>query len=148
MTIAVQPVLSDQSMLPEEAFHEARKRGRAIRTVLRILGIGAGVVALVLIGAGVYLAFLFDANVYKPRITEAAAKLIGRELRIDGDLSVSLFPSLHASIGTTRLAQAESFGAEPPFAEFDSAKIYVRLAPLVRWRIEVRKSSSKNRASI
>nr|MDQ3960562.1 AsmA family protein [Pseudomonadota bacterium] len=68
--------------LSEEAFHEARKRRRATRTVLKILGVVAGVVALVLIGAGVYLAFFFDANAYKPRIEEAAAKLTGRELRI------------------------------------------------------------------
>jgi AsmA protein len=130
--------------LSEEAFHEARKRGRATRTVLKILGVVAGVVALVLIGAGVYLVFFFDANAYKPRIEEAAAKSTGRELRIDGDLSVSLFPSPHASISTTRLAQAEGFGTESPFAEFNSVKIYVRLAPLVRRRIEVEKIIIEN----
>lgn len=132
------------SALSEEAFHEARKRRRATRTVLKILGVVVGVVALVLIGAGVYLAFFFDANTYRPRIEEAAAKSTGRELRIDGDLSVSLFPSPHASIGTTRLAQAKGFGTEPPFAELDSTKIYVRLAPLVRRRIEVEKIVIEN----
>src|ERR671914_618580 len=125
-------------------FTKRESRGSAIRTALKILGVVAGVVALVLIGAGVYLAFFFDVNAYKPHIEEAAAKSTGRELRIDGDLSVSLFPSPHASIGTTRLAQAEGFGTEPPFAEFDSAKIYVRLTPLVRRRIEVEKIVIEN----
>ena len=100
--------------------------GRIIKYFLYAIG---GLIALVLI-VGIAFALLFDANDYRENIAAQVEDSTGRELVIEGDLDVSLFPWLAVEIGKSRLGNAAGFGDEP-FASFDRARLSVRLLPLL-----------------
>ena len=62
----------------------------------RYLRFGLIVIALVsvlLLGLIIYFAINFDPNAYKPLITELVREKKQRELRLDGDIHLMLFPS-------------------------------------------------------
>ena len=80
--------------------------------------------------AAIALTFFFDPNDFREDIASAVQDSTGRELRIDGDISVQLFPWLAVQVGHAALGNAEGFGDEP-FAEFDEARLSVRLLPLL-----------------
>lgn len=107
--------------------------GRILKPVLYFVG---AVVGLLLI-AGVSVMLLFDPNDYRDDIEEVVQKTTGRELHIDGEFSVSIFPWLAIEIGPTRLGNAAGFG-DKPFASFERARLSVRLLPmLLRRDVEV-----------
>ena len=100
--------------------------GRTIKYLLYAIG---GLIALVLV-AGITFALLFDPNDYRENIASEVADATGRELVIEGDLQLDLFPWLAVEIGQSRLGNAPGFGDEP-FASFDRARLSVRLLPLL-----------------
>lgn len=89
----------------------------------------AGIVLLIVLSAAALLLF-FDPNNYRDEIATRAEAATGRSLTIEGDLSVSVFPWLAVEMGKTRLGNAAGFGDEP-FVTFDSARLSVRLMPLL-----------------
>ena len=99
---------------------------RVLKSLLIIIG---GVVALLLI-ATVGIALFFDPNDYRENIAAEVKSTLGRELVIEGDIELSVFPWLAIEIGRTRLGNAAGFG-EQPFASFEQARLSVRLLPLV-----------------
>ena len=101
-----------------------------MRKLLKLFAwIVGGVLALLLVAA---LAFylLFDANDFKSDIETAVRDASGREFSIEGDISASLFPWLAVELGRTTLGNAEGFGEEP-FVRFDSARLSIKLLPLI-----------------
>ena len=80
--------------------------------------------------AAIVLTFFFDPNDFREDIAAAVHDSTGRELNIDGEISVQLFPWLAVQVGHTTLGNAEGFGDEP-MAEFDEARLSVRLLPLL-----------------
>lgn len=94
-----------------------------------ILVLVSAVAGILVIGA-VALVLFFDPNDYREDIAVAVTDATGREFSIDGDISLSLFPWLAIEIGETTLGNAEGFGDEP-FVRFDSARLSVKLMPLV-----------------
>ena len=78
----------------------------------------------------VAVSLLFDPNDYKADIEQGVRDATGREFTIAGDLSLSVFPWLAVDMGQTTLGNAEGFGEEP-FLRFDSARLSVKLLPLV-----------------
>ncbi len=89
-----------------------------------------GAVVAIFVIAAVALALFFDPNDFREDIAGAVADSTGRELVIEGDVSLSLFPWLAIEIGRSELGNAPGFGDEP-FAEFESAKMSVQLLPLL-----------------
>ena len=107
--------------------------GRMLKSVLFFI---AAAVTLLLIG-GIAVMLLFDPNDYREDIEQVVKKSTGRELVIEGDLSVSIFPWLAIEVGRTRLGNGAGFGDEP-FASFEKARLSVRLLPmLLRRDVEV-----------
>lgn len=100
--------------------------GRFIKYFL--YGIG-GLVVLLLI-AGITFSLVFDPNDYRENISAQVKESTGRDLTIEGDLDLSIFPWLAVDVGRSQLGNAPGFGDEP-FASFDSAKLSVRLLPLL-----------------
>lgn len=88
-----------------------------------------GLVGLVLVAAVSMLLF-FDPNDFREDIAAAVREETGRELVIEGEISLSLFPWLAVGIGRTELGNADGFGDEP-FIAFDNAELSVRVLPLV-----------------
>lgn len=74
----------------------------------------------------------FDANRYKPELVELVRERTGRELTIDGELSLALWPRVGLSVGPARLSGP---GGRGEFAQFDSARIGVALWPLLARRV-------------
>ena len=95
----------------------------------KLLYLILGIVAIAVVAA-VSLYFLFDPNDFRDRIAAEVRNETGRELVIEGELSVSLFPWLAINVGKTRLGNAPGFGDEP-FAAFEEARLSVRLLPLL-----------------
>lgn len=100
--------------------------GRMIKYIFYTIG---GLLALAIV-ASILLTLLFDPNDYRENIAAGVAEATGRELVIDGDIKLSLFPWLAVEIGSSRLANAEGFG-DKPFASFERVRLSVRLLPLL-----------------
>lgn len=94
-----------------------------------ILSLIAAFAAIFAVAAIAFFLF-FDPNDFREDIAKAVEESTGRELTIDGDVSLHLFPWLAVEIGHTRLGNAPGFG-DQPFAEFDRAELSVRLFPLL-----------------
>ena len=97
---------------------------------LKIIGILVVTVVAVAIFAAIVFVLVFDPNDYRDRISEGVKETTGRELVIEGDLELSLFPWLAIELGRTQLGNAPGFD-NTPFASFDSARLSVRLMPLL-----------------
>jgi len=100
--------------------------GRMIKYILYAVG---GLLTLVFV-ASILIALLFDPNDYRENIAAGVEEATGRELVIEGDIKLSLFPWLAVEIGSSRLANADGFGNKP-FASFERVRLSVRLLPLL-----------------
>jgi AsmA protein len=89
-----------------------------------------GVVAVFMV-ATIAISLFFDPNDYRDRIAEEARRETGRELLIEGDLELSVFPRFGIDVGRTTLGNAPGFGSEP-FMSFEEARLSVELLPLIR----------------
>lgn len=97
---------------------------------LKILAIIIGVFVALLVVAAIIFALVFDPNDYKDKISEGVKDATGRDLVIEGDLQLSLFPWLAIEIGRTELGNAPGFD-DTPFAAFDSARLSVEVLPVL-----------------
>lgn len=95
--------------------------------VVMVLLIGAvGILAV----AAVSLYLFFDPNDFRDRISAEVKEATGRDLTIEGDLSLSVFPWLAVETGRIELGNADGFGSDP-FLTFEQASLSVRLLPLI-----------------
>jgi AsmA protein len=100
---------------------------------LKILGILVVTAVAVAIFAAIVFMLVFDPNDYKDEIAEGVRDATGREIVIEGDLQLSLFPWLAIEMGRTELGNAPGFD-DTPFASFESARLSVRVMPLLLQR--------------
>ena len=96
-----------------------------------LIGLVVVAVAALFIGPG-----LWNWNDYKPEILERIKAETGREMAIDGDLSLAVLPSPRFAVDGVRIANIKGATAAE-FARFKSLSIRVRLMPLLSGRIEV-----------
>jgi AsmA protein len=104
--------------------------------IIKIVGIAVAVVALLFVAVAVAVSMFFDPNDYKDEITAAVENATGRELTLDGDLELAVFPTIRIAVGSAALSNAPGFGAEP-MARIESAELSVELLPLLSRRIRV-----------
>ncbi len=104
--------------------------------VLRILLILVGGLVALLVVAAIVLPLIIDPNDYKTEIADAVRKQTGRELVIEGDIGLSVFPWLGMEIGPTRLSNAAGFG-EQPFAQVSDVQVRLKLLPLLRKEVQM-----------
>ncbi len=108
-----------------------------MKTAKILGGIVAGVVALFAI-ALIAVWLLVDPNHYKGRIEAAVKQATGRDLLLQGDLKLSVFPWVALELGPARLSNLPGFGDEP-FLAFNHAAVRVKLLPLLHEELEVAK---------
>jgi len=90
-----------------------------------------------IVAAGLaYLIYTFDANHYKTQIISAVKKQTGRDLTIDGDLKLSVFPDIAIELGKTSLSNAQGFSGEN-FADIGSGEISVKVMPLLKKEVKL-----------
>ncbi len=94
------------------------------------------VTVLLIVAAVIVIPFFVDPNDYKPQIAAAVKQHTTREIEIEGDLVLSVFPWLGIETGKISLSNAPGFG-DNPFAEIEHTEIKVKLLPLFSKKIEV-----------
>ncbi|MGZ5607492.1 MAG: AsmA family protein [Methylobacter sp.] len=103
---------------------------------LKIILSAVAAMMLLLIIAVCILPFVIDPNDFKPEITAAVKEKTGRELVLDGDLKLSLFPWVGISTGRAALGNTPEF-QDRLFASIDEGHIQVLLLPLLSKNVEV-----------
>ena len=99
---------------------------RLLKIVFILLATFVGVVAI----AAVALFLFFDPNDFRDKISVAVKEQTGRDLVIEGELSLTVFPWLAVEVGPTQLGNAEGFSGDQ-FLSFEQASLSVRLMPLI-----------------
>lgn len=93
----------------------------------------AGVAALVVLAVVVFIA-TFDPNRYKPELAAAVKDKTGRTLAIEGNLGLTIFPSIGVAVGKTSLSEPNSSRI---FARFEEARASLALIPLFSRQVVV-----------
>lgn len=102
--------------------------------ILKYSLIGTGAVAGVAMAGAAYLAATFNPNDYKDRIIQAVKESKQRDLRLDGDITLSFFPSIGANLGKVSLSEYKS---SQQFAAVESVRVSLALMPLLSKRVVV-----------
>src|SRR5258706_14472906 len=97
--------------------------------VLPLVGVFVIVAAI-----GAYIAATFDPSLYKPQIVQAVKDKTQRTLKLDGDMKLSLFPSIGATLAKASLAERAS---EREFAGADHLHVAVKLFPLLSQQVVI-----------
>lgn len=106
--------------------------GKLVRYLLYFFGF-----LVVLIVAAVILAPQFvDPNDFKPKIVSLVKEKTGRDIVIDGDIKLSVFPWIGVSLGKVELKELPVFGQQELLA-LNSADVKVKLLPLISKKVEV-----------
>ena len=105
--------------------------------LLKLAGLVVGVVMVLVVALLVTVAMFVNPNDYKGDITAAVRKATGRELTLDGNLELTVFPTLRIAVGGAALSNAPGFGNEP-MAKIGRAELELALLPLLSRRIEIR----------
>jgi AsmA protein len=104
--------------------------------VLRIIGIGVGIlVALVAAGIGLLHA-LFDGEKVKAELTRVVLEQKQRKLDITGQVELSVWPEVGLRLGRVSLSEP---GGKEEFAALDSARVAVAVMPLFSKQLQVRR---------
>jgi len=101
----------------------------------KLLKILSGLVLLI-VGAAIVAPMMIDPNDYREQIQTVVKEKTGRDLAINGDLSVSLFPWIGIGLNDVSLSNAVGFKAAP-FAKIQEANVKVKLLPLLSQHVEV-----------
>jgi AsmA protein len=91
---------------------------------------------VVLIVVAVALPFFLPTSVYKAQIIEQAKLATGRELKIDGDLKISIFPTLGVEVNKVRFANVAG-AAEPDMVTMETLVAGAELWPLLSGSLQV-----------
>ena len=91
--------------------------------VLPVVGLIVLVAAL-----GTYVVATFDPNQYKPQIVQALKERTQRTLKLEGDIKLTLWPNIGATLGKLSLSER---GNEREFAGMDDFRASLKLMPLL-----------------
>jgi len=106
-----------------------------MKRFLKVAGITAGVVVVLIITAVILVPMMVNINDYKDRIISVVEKQTGRKLKIQGNIELSVFPRMGVTLDTVELGNASGFEA-PVFARVKQLRIRVRILPLLFRRLE------------
>jgi len=105
-----------------------------MKKILKYLLLAIGGIVLVVVAAATYLLLTFNPNEYKPQIIKAVKTSKHRDLKLDGDIKLTFFPSIGASVSKISLSE---FRSERQFAAVDSARVSLALLPLLSKQLVV-----------
>ncbi|HEY9568890.1 MAG TPA: AsmA family protein, partial [Thalassobaculum sp.] len=103
---------------------------------MRKLLIGLAAVVVVLLAAVLVVPGLIDWNGYKPEIEAAAKQASGRDLRLEGDIGLSVLPSPSLSVEKVVFANIPG-GSVPEMARLEALRVHVALLPLLTGNVHV-----------
>lgn len=106
-----------------------------MRTI-KIVGITVGSLVVLFVVFLLAVALLVNPNAYKQRIELAVKRATGRDLVLQGNLHLSVFPWIALRFGPASLGNPPGFPATP-FLTLRQASLRVRLLPLLHGQLEV-----------
>lgn len=107
-----------------------------MKTLFKFLVWSLGLVAVLVVAAVIALPLVIDPNDHKDRIVRLVEAQTGRELALQGDIKLSVFPWLGFDLGAASLGNAPGFNAQP-FATIKRLRVGVALLPLLREKVEM-----------
>ncbi len=107
-----------------------------MKTLLKALGALLAVIVVLVVAAAVIVPMVLDPEDLKARLVSEVREQTGRELRIGGEIGVSVFPWLGLELGAVELGNAPGFAA-PFFARSEQVSVRVKLMPLLERRLEM-----------
>lgn len=99
-----------------------------------LCGFLISIVVLILL-AIVIVPQVFDPNDYRGQISELVQQKTGRDLQLNGDLSVSVFPWLGIRTQGLSLSQPEQIGGA--MVQVETAQLRLKIMPLLSKRVEI-----------
>jgi len=105
--------------------------------VVRIIGIAVGCLIVLILAAVIALRLAINPNDYKGRIEAAVRSATGRELSLQGNIRLSVFPRIAVELGPASLGNPPGFPANEPFASVRRASLRVALLPLLSRQLQV-----------
>ena len=93
-------------------------------------------VLFVLVAAVLLLPSLIDWNAYKDQLAQQVERATGRDITVDGPVSLSLLPSPAFSAQQVTLANVDG-ASEGPMARIADLRVQIALAPLLQGQVEV-----------
>ena len=88
----------------------------------------AGVLLVIALAGIAYIAATFNPNEYKSQIIKLVQDKLQRTLKLEGDIKLSIFPTIGASIGKASLSE---FQSDKEFIYIDSARVSLAIKPLL-----------------
>ncbi len=110
--------------------------------LIKILLITLASVTGLIIALSLILPLIINPNDFKPEIQAAVKKHTGRDLQIEGELELSVFPWIGVSTGKLVLSNAEGF-SDKSFAEIEQSDVKVKLLPLLSKELKVSRITLK-----
>ena len=104
-----------------------------MRTLLKTLVGIVAAFALILGAFTLYLLTVFDPNDYKANIQSLVKQHSQLDLKIDGDLTLSVFPWLGVSVGRVEINTPQ----EALLASAERTQLFARLRPLLKGQLEI-----------
>ena len=101
----------------------------------RVLLIVSGIAALLIIAA-FSVPFFIPKSVYKNKIENAATNALQRDVTLAGDVKISVFPRISASVERVSVANPDGF-ATPNMIEAGALRGSVKWMPLLSRRVDV-----------
>ncbi len=98
--------------------------------------IGIFVVLIFLIAGALALPSLVPSSVYKDKIQTQLTKELQRDVMIEGDVKLSVFPTIRARTEKVTISNPDGYSAQN-FASMDSLEARVKLLPLFSKRVEI-----------
>jgi AsmA protein len=102
--------------------------------ILKYGMLGTGALVGIGVAGVVYVAATFNPNDYKAQIIKAVKDSKQRNLRLDGDIKLSFYPNIGASLSKVSLSE---FRNDKEFAAIESARVSLALMPLLRKQVVV-----------
>ena len=106
-----------------------------MKALLKLILYVSGFVVVLVVAAALWLANL-DANEHKDWISNKVQEETGRNLLLDGDINVTLYPWLGLEANKVTFSNATGFGSEP-FFYADYLKLRIKLLPLLQEKYEI-----------
>jgi AsmA protein len=104
--------------------------GNWMKNLIKWLAWAAGAIVLLVVLAVVLVPMLVNPNNFKGEIATAVKEATGRDLQIEGDLGMTVFPWLGVTVGKVSLGNAPGF-SDVPFAATERVEVRVKLQPLL-----------------
>lgn len=105
--------------------------------------IGLGILVVLLIIGLIALPSLIPSSVYKENIETQLSRELDRDVRVEGDIKLSVFPVIKANAGRVEIDNPDGFKANN-FAEMDGMSARIKLFPLFSKRVEIASFTLKN----